>query len=175
MVCRCGDIRRYLEFSVFLQSPCMNIFFNSIQGSWSFISHTIETMCSGNCLHLGYVRSKDRWLISKETSENSKLYDACLHFTENCMHRLHCSSFRLARSVAKLSSVTPCSSSVIMYWHKAVHSVRSKFAPDCSEDTCPAVNFKKMEPRCWHQLNILQTIEQSHDVYEEPSVSQSTV
>ena len=33
MVCRCGDVRRHLEFFVFLSAPCASIFHSSHQGS----------------------------------------------------------------------------------------------------------------------------------------------
>ena len=167
MVCRCGDIRRHLEFFVFLATPCTSIYHTTQQGAWSFIRNFLETLSSGCTVHIGYAVSQGRTAVTAESKHHTELLDACMHFAHNELHRTDVHAFRLARNVSKLSPLKACTSSLLLHWGTCTASHVEYLEIECSDNYCPAVNIKKLMPENWTSSRLLQVISYS-------SIDQST-
>ena len=144
MSCRAGDVRRSLDYLVFLTRE--NHPGWSVNSAWRHIKQYVERLDTGESLTLGHVWTKGRWQLTKCSSEHVQLYEACKLFAESGLYREHVCSIRLGKGVARLSGTQHCDSSHLLWWGEAGTGKVDHLEIEIQNGDCP-----QLASRGWSQ------------------------
>jgi len=156
MTCRYGDVRRALEFLVFLSANLdSGLPGHTITTAWHYLKHFVEAVSVGTCLHLGWIFNR-KYSLTSATSKHAKLFDACRYFASNGIYRDEPISFKLGKGCGSLPAYKPCDASVLMWWTEQ-SAVRNLIELECSSGGAPPIDMRNISPNNWQSVRFFQS------------------
>ena len=153
MTVRIGDLRRFLEYFVFLTRAGTHGFApgNSIITAWACILRFLEVKTPGTSEYLGWCCNNGTWTLSQSAKTLPKLYDACMFFAANAMYRENIIGIDLANGSPRLAPRPHCSSSLLCWWESKTPSRKNYIELDCNGNTAPPISMRQLCPEVWQK------------------------